>query len=120
MNGNAVRINVLLKTSLQVGRFECLKVLQLSNLSTLQHSNLKNMKVIRSSDIGSYLYCRRAWWYRKQGAESANQAEMLAGTEIHHKHGRQVVAAGLTRTLATILLLIALMMLVSYCTVQIL
>ncbi len=78
------------------------------------------MKIIRSSDIGGYLYCRRAWWYRKQGVESENQAEMTAGTEMHHKHGRQVVAAGLTRTLAVILLLVALVMLVSYCTVQIL
>ena len=25
------------------------------------------MAVIRSSDIGNYLYCRRAWWYKKQG-----------------------------------------------------
>ena len=78
------------------------------------------MKIIRSSDIGSYLYCRRAWWYKKQGAESTNQAEMIAGTEMHEVHGRQVVAAGLTRTLAVVVLLIALVMLVSFCTAQIL
>ncbi|MFN8403750.1 MAG: hypothetical protein U0V48_09360 [Anaerolineales bacterium] len=35
--------------------------------------------VIRSSDIGNYLYCRRAWWYKKQGVESENQAEMATG-----------------------------------------
>ncbi len=78
------------------------------------------MKTIRSSEIGSYLYCRRAWWYQKNGAESANQAEMATGTKMHEAHGRQVVAAGLTRTLAIILLLLALVMLVSYCTAQIL
>ncbi|MCF6277604.1 MAG: hypothetical protein L3J16_02500 [Anaerolineales bacterium] len=78
------------------------------------------MKVIRSSEIGSYLYCRRAWWYRKKGFKSENQARMDAGTAMHKKHGRQVVAAALTRTLAVILLLAALVMLVSYCTVQIL
>ena len=39
------------------------------------------MSVIRSSDIGSYLYCRRAWWYKKQGVESINQAELAAGTD---------------------------------------
>ena len=78
------------------------------------------MKIILSSDIGSYLYCRRAWWYRKQGVESENQAEMTAGTEMHERHGRQVVASGLTRTLAVIIMMIALVMLVSYCTVQIL
>ncbi|MGB7875315.1 MAG: hypothetical protein WBL25_13095 [Anaerolineales bacterium] len=74
------------------------------------------MKVIRSSDIGNYLYCRRAWWYRQQGFQSENLAELASGTELHRKHGRKVVAAGLSRTLGFILLLAALVMLVSYCT----
>ena len=78
------------------------------------------MKIIRSSEIGSYLYCKRAWRYKKNGAESSNQAKMLAGTKMHEGHGRQVVAAGLTRTLAIIILLVAVVMLVSFCTVQIL
>ena len=55
------------------------------------------MSVIRSSDIGNYLYCRRAWWYRKQGLESDNKAELMTGTQLHQKHGRQVMASNLTR-----------------------
>ncbi|HET9914015.1 MAG TPA: hypothetical protein VFQ13_19130 [Anaerolineales bacterium] len=78
------------------------------------------MSIIRSSDIGNYLYCRRAWWYRRQGFESENQAEMAAGTEIHRQHGRKVVASGLMRSLGLILLFAALMLLVAYCTMQIL
>ena len=78
------------------------------------------MHIIRSSDIGTYLYCRRSWWYKKQGVESVNQTELAAGTELHAKHGRQVLASGISRTLALILLMIALVMLVAYCTVQIL
>ncbi len=78
------------------------------------------MKIIRSSEIGSYLYCRRAWWYRQQGFESSNRVEMAAGTEMHETHGRQVVRAGLTRLGAIILLLLAVVLLVSYCTAQIL
>jgi CRISPR/Cas system-associated exonuclease Cas4 (RecB family) len=77
------------------------------------------MPVIRSSDIGNYLYCRRAWWYRKQGVESENRAELAAGTELHHKHGRQVVASTLSRTLGFILLMIAIILVVAYCTSQI-
>jgi len=77
------------------------------------------MSVIRSSDIGSYLYCRRAWWYRKQGIESENKAELAAGTELHQKHGRQVLASSLTRTVGFILLMIAIVLLVAYCTSQI-
>ena len=78
------------------------------------------MPVIRSSDIGNYLYCRRAWWYKKQGFESENQAELASGSEIHRQHGRKVVASQLTRLLALILLFVALILLVAYCTAQIL
>jgi len=78
------------------------------------------MPVIRSSDIGNYMYCRRAWWYRKQGFQSENQAELSSGTELHRQHGRKVVAAGLWRTLGMLLLFVALVILVAYCTAQIL
>jgi CRISPR/Cas system-associated exonuclease Cas4 (RecB family) len=78
------------------------------------------MPVIRASDIGTYLYCRRAWWYHRKGVESANQTELAAGTELHARHGRQVVASTLTRTVGLILLMIALVLLVAYCTARIL
>ena len=74
--------------------------------------------VIRASEIGSYLYCRRAWWYRKQGVESENQAELASGTELHRRHGRKVLTAGLLQTLGWILLLIALTLLVAYLTLR--
>ncbi len=78
------------------------------------------MQVIRSSDIGNYLYCRRAWWYRKQGFQSENQAELASGTELHRAHGRKVLASGIYRTLAFIIMLVALVLLVTYCTSQLL
>ncbi|MGD0877526.1 MAG: hypothetical protein ABSA01_05185 [Anaerolineales bacterium] len=73
------------------------------------------MRTIRASEVGSYLFCARAWCYRQQGLEPDNQAEMIAGTELHIKHGRQVIAAGLTRLLAVILLLLALALLAAFC-----
>jgi CRISPR/Cas system-associated exonuclease Cas4 (RecB family) len=78
------------------------------------------MPVIRSSDIGNYLYCRRAWWYRKQGFQSENQAELAAGTEIHRQHGRNVLASTLNRSVGMVLLFVALILLVAYCTAHIL
>jgi len=78
------------------------------------------MAPIRASEIGSYLYCARAWWYQRQGIKSSNQTEMTAGTKLHHQHGRKVMASGLMRTLALVLLMAALMLLVSYCTARIL
>jgi CRISPR/Cas system-associated exonuclease Cas4 (RecB family) len=74
--------------------------------------------MIRASDIGTYLYCRRAWMYRKEGVESENRAEMATGTELHRQHGRKVLAAGLLRTLGLILLLIAAILLVVYLTLR--
>ena len=77
------------------------------------------MRSIRASEVGSYLYCARAWWYHRKGIESANQAEMTAGTELHRLHGRQVILTSLTRLLALILLLAALVLLATFCTKQI-
>ena len=77
------------------------------------------MAVIRSSDIGNYLYCRRAWWYKKQGVASENQAEMATGSELHRQHGRKVLASSLTRTVGLILIMLALVLLVAYCTEKI-
>ena len=77
------------------------------------------MQIIRSSDIGTYLYCRRAWWYKKQGVESANQGELAAGTQLHARHGRQVLASGITRFVGLILLIAAVLLLVAYCTARI-
>ena len=76
------------------------------------------MPIIRASEIGSYLYCRRAWRYRKDGVESENQAELAAGTELHRQHGRKALSALLLRTLGMVLLLAAILMLVAYCTAQ--
>jgi len=74
------------------------------------------MPVTRASDIGNYLYCRRAWWYKKQGVESENTTELAAGTELHRKHGRKVLAAALYRTIGLILLLAAFTLLTAYLT----
>ncbi|MDO8755354.1 MAG: hypothetical protein Q7J80_15760 [Anaerolineales bacterium] len=73
------------------------------------------MPIIRASEIGSYLYCRRAWRYRKQGVESENQAELAAGTDLHHQHGRKVIASSLSRTIGLLLSLTAIILLVAYC-----
>ncbi len=76
------------------------------------------MRPIRASEIGSYLYCRRSWWYRLQGKESDNLADLAAGVELHRRHGRKVLTASLMRGLALVSLLAALMLLAAFCTVQ--
>ena len=69
------------------------------------------MRTIRASEIGSFLYCRRAWWYARQGIASENVAELAAGTNLHRLHSRRVLASGLLRFLAMLVLLAALLLL---------
>ena len=72
------------------------------------------MKTIRASEIGTYLYCQRAWWYQKKGIPSDNQLEMVEGKKLHERHGRAVVTGSCLRTLAYIALLCALALLTVY------
>ena len=65
--------------------------------------------VLRASEIGAFLYCKRAWWYQRQGLASENESAMLEGTFTHQAHARQVLAARLLRLLGWALLAAALM-----------
>jgi hypothetical protein len=76
------------------------------------------MAIVRASEIGSYLYCRRAWRYRRDGVESQNKVELAAGTELHRQHGRKTLSALLLRTFGLILLLAAILLLVAFCTAR--
>lgn len=77
------------------------------------------MKIIRASDIGTYLYCRRAWWYQQQGVQSTNLDELATGKEMHYQHGRRVLTSGCIRVTAYAMLLLALILLAVYVTQQI-
>lgn len=68
------------------------------------------MKTINASDLGAYLYCQRAWWYRKEGVESGNQDALAAGTRHHTLHGRKVFIAGGFRLVGWLLLLAGLVL----------
>lgn len=76
------------------------------------------MRTIRASEIGSFLYCQRAWWYQQQGIPSENQAELAAGAALHQRHGQAVVASGLLRGLAVLLFLAGLVLLAIHLTLQ--
>jgi len=74
------------------------------------------MRTIRASEIGTFLYCQRAWWYQKQGVPSENQDLMIGGTELHYRHGRSALATSCLRFIAYALLLVALVLLAVYLT----
>ena len=64
-------------------------------------------KVIRASELGTFLYCRRAWWYQKNGEKSSNQAQMNLGTQLHEQHGRQVLQTGCLQTIGILFVIAA-------------
>jgi hypothetical protein len=63
---------------------------------------------IRASEIGEYLYCQRAWWYRLQGETSANVQELALGTRQHARHGRGLQWVTAQRALAILFIFVAL------------
>ncbi len=71
------------------------------------------MRVVRASEIGEYVYCRRAWWlHHVQGHASANVQELAAGTTAHAGHGRLVWLSSALLTLAAFLFVAAMLALV--------
>jgi CRISPR/Cas system-associated exonuclease Cas4 (RecB family) len=67
------------------------------------------MKSIRASEIGTYQFCNRAWWYQQQGYEPENKVEMAGGMEIHEKHSRVVITGNCLQTIAYASLLLAIL-----------
>jgi hypothetical protein len=69
------------------------------------------MRTIRASEIGTYLYCARAWWYQRTGAPNLNDNVMQEGTAYHARHGQRVTRAGSAQRAGGVLLLAALLLL---------
>ena len=78
-------------------------------------------RIIRASEIGEYVFCHRAWWlHHVQGLESANIAQMEAGTVKHVEHGRAVQRADTMHRAAIMLFAIAIIFALMFCLVAIL
>lgn len=62
---------------------------------------------LRASEIASYVFCHRAWWYERQGLPSQQAAARQEGAAWHRSQGRQAAAAGCLRLLGAACLLAA-------------
>jgi CRISPR/Cas system-associated exonuclease Cas4 (RecB family) len=66
------------------------------------------MRIIRASEIGSYLYCQRAWWYQLNDYQPENTPELEEGKHIHEQHSRGVwISRGLS-AIASVLIVVSL------------
>ena len=65
---------------------------------------------IRASEVGTYLFCKRAWFLARLGAPSSLSPERARGVEFHHWHGTQIERSAQTRSKARIWALAALIL----------
>lgn len=67
-----------------------------------------NVRLIRASEIGEYVFCHRAWWlHRVRGLESVHRAKMETGTAQHIEHGRAVQRAETLARAAIVFVVVA-------------
>lgn len=55
----------------------------------------KRRAYIRASEIGAYVYCRRAWWLQQVAgfAPEGKEQVFAKGEAAHLQHGRKVLRA---------------------------
>jgi len=68
------------------------------------------VRILKASEIGSFVYCQRAWWYQRQGVKTQNVAELASGRRLHDRHGWQVLSAGLLQRVALVLLIVGVLL----------
>lgn len=61
----------------------------------------------KASEVNTFLFCRRAWWFERQGAPSSREPERARGTAHHQRHGERVSAIPRVRALARLALALA-------------
>ncbi len=71
---------------------------------------MNKQEYIRASEIGSYLFCEKAWSYGRQGVRPTAevQASRDAGVSFHRTHGTSVVRSRTLMFIGVILLFVAL------------
>jgi len=74
----------------------------------------RGKRTVRASEIGSFVYCQRAWWYRRQGEQPSNQEELADGTSYHEAHASQARSIGNLQIAAWLILFLALAFLTIY------
>ncbi len=72
---------------------------------------MQKQEYIRASEIGSFLFCEKAWRYNRQGVKPSArvQASRDAGIAFHRAHGASVSRSRLLMFIGLLLLIFALL-----------
>ena len=65
---------------------------------------------VTASELGEWAYCRRSWWYSRQGAEHAAGPRLAAGAAGHAVIADDVAQIERQRTLGVRLVVVALVL----------
>lgn len=72
------------------------------------------MRTVRSSEIGTYVFCQRAWWYQQNGYPQENLDALTSGQAEHERHGRSLVWTGYLRAAGLIFLFLGIVLGIIY------
>lgn len=65
-------------------------------------------RVVRASEVGTFVYCARAWWLGAvQGLRPQDTRRLQAGQAVHERHGQKVLLGNALTRLAWLLLTLA-------------
>ena len=71
----------------------------------------RSKRTIRASEIGTFIYCQRAWWYQRKKIKPINVDELAAGQSFHEHHINQSRSAKLLKTIAWLLVIVSVILL---------
>ena len=71
----------------------------------------RSKRTIRASEIGSFIFCQRAWWYQRNKIKPINVDELAAGQSFHEHHINQSRSAKLLKTIAWLLIFLSVILL---------
>ncbi len=78
----------------------------------------RGKRTIRASEIGSFIFCQRAWWYQRQKVKPRNQDELEDGSDFHSRHWLQTHSMRPLQLAAWLLIILALILLAIYAGLQ--
>lgn len=78
----------------------------------------RGKRTVRASEIGSFVFCQRAWLYQRRDKEPLNKDELAAGSSFHNLHARQARSVGLVQLIAWFLIFSALVFLSVYFSIR--
>ena len=69
-------------------------------------------RFISASEIGTWCYCKKAWYLGQSGYQSSLTEERSAGIQYHKAHNRRLRAAHQQQAIASIVMLVCVLILV--------